>query len=414
MNKNVYEIPQDQPVPHYYQRLKTIDELLERDKMRQKDGFPPKIRLGRIIKPGKGGGKKIIVIPTTIEEKFYHDKIPVKSKHSPSDSNGDSMQNDVMGGTGKGKEGDVIGEVPIHQEGGEKGAGGSGQGEGEGHDMGSNAYDIGKILTEKFKLPNLKDKGKKKIFTKFTYDLTDKNRGFGQLLDKKATLKRIITTNKSLGRLNDLKKIDTSTFVVDPNDKVYRILSQEKEYESQALVFFLRDYSASMSGKPTQLCTSQHLLIYSWLMFQYKNQVEARFILHDTSARQVPDFYTYYNLSIAGGTNIFSGYKLINELIEKHNLARDYNIYIFHGTDGDDSDSTGVNTLKEITKLLPLVNRIGITLISSRSYETTFEKYLLSSNQYVKNPKLIRMSKIGEDADEQKVIDGIRLLVEEK
>ncbi len=29
--------------------------------------------------------------------------------------------------------------------------------------MESNAYDLGKILTEKFELPNLKDKGKKTL-----------------------------------------------------------------------------------------------------------------------------------------------------------------------------------------------------------------------------------------------------------
>ena len=87
---------------------------------------------------------------------------------------------------------------------------------------------------------------------------------------------------------------------MDPQDLVYRILSKEKDYESQAMVFFLRDYSASMYGKATEIVTSQHLMIYSWLAYQYENQVESRFILHDTDAREVPDFHTYYNLSIAG------------------------------------------------------------------------------------------------------------------
>jgi uncharacterized sporulation protein YeaH/YhbH (DUF444 family) len=72
-------------------------------------------------------------------------------------------------------------------------------------------------------------------------------------------------------------------------------LSKEKDFESQAVVFFLRDYSGSMAGKATELVVTQHVLIYSWLLYQYANQVESRLSLHDTEAKEVEDFYTYYN-----------------------------------------------------------------------------------------------------------------------
>ena len=58
------------------------------------------------------------------------------------------------------------------------------------------------------------------------------------------------------------------------------------------MVFVLRDYSGSMNGKPTELVVSQHVMIYSWLLYQYERQVETRFILHDTEAKEVDDFYT--------------------------------------------------------------------------------------------------------------------------
>ena len=161
--------------------------------------------------------------------------------------------------------------------------------------MESNAYDLGRILTEQFELPNLKDKGKKRSLTRYTYDLTDRHRGFGQLLDKKATLRQIVETNIALGRLEPGEQSTRRGFLIAPRDKIYRILSREKDYESQAMVFFLRDYSGSMSGKPTELVVTQHVLIYSWLLYQYARQVESRFILHDTEAKEVADFYTYYN-----------------------------------------------------------------------------------------------------------------------
>ena len=154
--------------------LRSIDELLDRDKLREKDGFPRKIRVGRLIKPGKGGKDKVVVVPTTVEEKLFHDN-----------TFKESSQDSPEGGSGDGEEGEIIGEEPVRPQ---KGSGaGPGQGEGGPHEMESSAYDLGKILTEKFELPNLKEKGKKRSLTRYIYDMTDRHRGFGQFLDKKAT-----------------------------------------------------------------------------------------------------------------------------------------------------------------------------------------------------------------------------------
>jgi hypothetical protein len=53
--------------------IRSIDELLQRDKQREEDGFPRKINVGRLIKPGKSGKDKIVIVPSTVEEKFLHD-----------------------------------------------------------------------------------------------------------------------------------------------------------------------------------------------------------------------------------------------------------------------------------------------------------------------------------------------------
>ncbi|MFC1852827.1 DUF444 family protein [candidate division CSSED10-310 bacterium] len=388
------------PISHYTLNYRSIDELLERDKQREKDGFPKKIRIGRLIKPGKGGKDRFVVVPSTVEEKFVHDRIREAEDESAS------------GGAGDGEEGEVIGEQPV-REGGE-GTGGSGEGESGPHDIESNAYDLGRILTEKFELPNLKDKGKKRSLTRYTYDLTDRHKGFGQILDKKATLREIVETNIHLGNIPDFNDIDTTRLLVSPTDKVYRILSKEKDYESQAMVFFLRDYSGSMAGKPTELVVAQHVLIYSWLIYQYARQVESRFILHDTEAKEVPEFYTYYNSRVAGGTKVASAYRLVNEIVEKENLEPDYNIYVFHGTDGDDWDSEGKETIPALKKMLTYANRIGIT-IAQQSYgsrsSSTVEIYLKNSGLLTEKPDHIRKDVIDEDADEQRLIDGIKTLI---
>ena len=383
--------------------LRSVDELLERDKKREADGFPRKIRIGRMIKPGKGDKDKVVVVPTTVEEKFFHD--PTLQP----------FEEEQAGGAGDGEENETIGEEPLRPQDVEQGSG-PGEGDDGQHEIESNAYDMGKILTEQFELPNLKDKGKKRSLTRYTYDMTDRNRGFGQIIDKKATLRKIVETNISLGNLPDVGNIDPTGFLIAPNDKIYRILSREKDYESQAMVFFLRDYSGSMIGKATELVVSQHVLIYSWLLYQYARQVETRFIVHDTKAKEVKDFYTYYNSKVAGGTQVSAAYRMVNEMVEKENLKQDYNIYIFHGTDGDDWDTSGKEALPELNKMLAYANRIGITIAahaSDTAHGTEVERYLNQSKLLQEKPKLLRLDVLPEDSDEKRLIEGIKRLISE-
>jgi uncharacterized protein len=392
----------------YYHNIKTLDELLERDKQREKDGFKRKINIGKIIKPGKGKKNKVVIVPTTTEDKFYHDSRITEDSEDKKPGEGE------VTGTAEGEEGDVIGEAPLSQE-GEGGGTGAGSGNGEGHDVLSNAYDLGKILTEKFKLPNLKEKGKKKSLTKFIYDLTDSNRGSGQILNKKKTLKEIIKTNIALDRFDPENPFNTETLIINPRDFIYNVLSKERDMEAQALVFFVRDYSGSMYGKPTEYVCSLHLMIFSWLIYQYNERVETRFILHDTNAKEVKDFHTYYNSSVAGGTTIQSAFELVNKIVTEENLANDYNIYVFYGGDGDDWTPKIESFVEQFSKMFTYVSRIGISLITptySSGSETTFEKFLKENKILSKFPELIKLDSFSQDVNEERLIESIKKLTE--
>lgn len=392
------------PFDGFRSDLKTLDELLEKDNLREKDGFPRRIRIGKYVKPSKDDSGQIVVVPTTVEPKFYHDDSVTEEE-------------DETGGSGEGEEGEVIGEQPAQPQEGR----GEGQGAGEGgesdHDVSEQAFDLGKAITEKFNLPNLKKKGRKRAFAKYKYDLTDKNRGFGQVLDKKATMKKIIETNITLGRIKPGELVDAPNLLINPKDKIFRILSKEKDFESQAVVFFLRDYSGSMQGEPTEVVSKQHLFIYSWLMYQYGNNVETRFVLHDTEAKRVPDFYTYYRSQVAGGTRVAPAFKMVDEIVQEENLINDYNIYVFYGTDGDDWDSDGKETLETVRKILGYANRIGVTVAKNAwasANLTTVEKYFNNSNLLKDKPDLIKLDSLrAAEASEDRIMEGIRKLVEE-
>lgn len=390
----------------YFSALKTLEELLEQDKQREADGFPRRIRLGKLIKPDKDNKGKVIVVPTTTEPKFYHD-----------DSITEENEEEATGGTGEGEEGEVIGEQPAQPQQGEGEGQGAGQGESSEHDVSQDAFDLGKVLTEKFQLPNLKNKGSKRAFTKYIYDLTDRNRGFGQLLDKKATLRKIIETNILLGNIKQNQPFKPENLILNPRDQIYRVMSQEKDFESQAVVFFVRDYSGSMQGKPTEVVATQHLFIYSWLMYQYQSNVVTKFIVHDTQAKEVEDFYKYHRLQVAGGTNVAPAFKLVNEIIEKEQLHISYNIYVFYGTDGDDWDDKGTELIEEIKKLLLKSNRLGITVAKNSwtadGKTTTVEKNIQNSGLLKDKPELIKIDSFAAaNASESRIIESIRKLVE--
>ena len=382
--------------------IATLEELLERDKQREKDGFPKKIKIER-IPAGKG---KFVIIPFTEESKLFHDNF-----------NPASDQKEETGGQGEGKEGDIIDERPLENQQGEGDGENAGGGEGEDHGVSADAYEYGKKLVEEFHLPNLIDKGKKVAVNKYIYELSDKHKGSGLILDKKATLLQIIKTNLALGLIEDPTDIDPTKLIISPQDSIFRVLSKEQQRESQAIVFFCRDYSGSMEGEPTKVIITQHLMLYSWLMFQYEKRVSTRFILHDTEAKTVPNFDIYYKSTTMGGTQISTAFNLINKIVAEENLARDYNIYIFYGTDGDNYSDDNEDLVKEIETALTFSRRIGITVARNgwgySKQETTAEKHLKESD-LLNATKFLRMFALNaKDYDEQTNIKAIKYLISE-
>jgi uncharacterized sporulation protein YeaH/YhbH (DUF444 family) len=168
-----------------------------------------------------------------------------------------------------------------------------------------------------------------------------------------------------------------------------------------------------MDGLRTQVVVAQHVHIYAWLLYQYKGRVETRFVLHDTEAKEVPNFYEYQRRKVAGGTMVSSAYKYVNEQIRKSSLYRDYNIYVFQGTDGDDWDHEGKQAIPLLEELLNYVNRMGITVVKPSDIDTELEKYIKASGLLESKKQLLRMHALAERANDDQIIEGIKKLVSE-
>src|SRR4029077_10892636 len=73
--------------------------------------------------------------------------------------------------------------------------------------------------------------------------------------------------------------------------------------------------------------------IDAWLKSQYDG-VTTRYVIHDAVAREV-DEHTFYHTRESGGTRISSAYNLANKIIDDQHPQMDWNIYVFHFSDGD-------------------------------------------------------------------------------
>lgn len=342
----------------------TLEELVARDKQREEDGFKRKIK----IKSVPVSEKKVVNIPIVHESKLIH------GDFEPTEEGG-------TGGTGEGEEGEVVHEESLEDEGQPMEAG---EDPSDDHPLDSDVLDIVENLLKEHELPNLEEKGKRVPVDEYTYDLLQVYKGSGQVVDKRRTIRQIVKDNLALGNL-DPDDINTKDFLIAQSMKWYRVMSRERKYTSKAAVFFVRDYSGSMMGETTAAVVSQHQIIYVWLMKQYgENLVEPYFILHDSEAKQVSNFDAYLRARVAGGTKVASGYKLVNKIIKERNLAQDYNIYVFHGTDGDDWDNNGKDTTPELEEMIKVSNRVGITVVAhdysmfkqASNIKTTVETYV--------------------------------------
>lgn len=391
--------------PRIFTRLEPMDELLKRDEQRVKDGFPRKIKTRRIIV-----GNRVISIPFVEEEKLIHGDFEPKRLKKLTFFPNEEEDEDLgeTGGHGPGEVGDIIGEIPV-----------CGADEEEGPEPGTEPgpheeeiYETGKKLKGKYKLPDLKEKGKKVLVEEPIYELTDRFRGAGQFLDKKATMRRIIKTNIQLGRIKKGERIKPSKLIVGPRDKIYKVVSRERQYKSMAVVFFLRDYSGSMWGTPTEVIVEQHLMIYAWLMVEYERLVIPRFIVHDTEAKEVT-VEQYFRLGAGGGTFIPSGYKKILEIIKGEGLDREYNIYVFQGTDGEDFDD-GKQAIPLIREILNYTNRMGVTVLKHPYWEdreSQFEQYV-KRGDFTTQKALFRMYTMSYlEVTEEKQAEAIKYLV---
>jgi len=303
-----------------------------------------------------------------------------------------------QGGVGQG-EGDVGTSVGQGEEEGD-GSGPAGDQEG-GHilEVDISFEELAQLLGEELELPRIEPKASDKM-TSPTYSYRGvRTSGPESLRHFKRTYKQALKRQLISGQYNQAKPI-----VIPYNeDRRYRSFKQISQPQSQAVIIYMMDVSGSMGQEQKEIVRLESFWLDTWLRSQYKG-LDCRYIIHDAVAREV-DADTFYHTRESGGTIISSAFKLALRMIEAEYNPQEWNIYLFHFSDGDNwssNDTIDCLTLLE-EKFFPVANLFCYGQVESEYGSGQFYKDLMEKFGE-KNEKL-RLSKI-ENKDQ--IIDSIK------
>lgn len=258
-------------------------------------------------------------------------------------------------GMGEGEEGDAVG-----QPGSGKGQGGEQEGR---HllEVDVTLEELADILGEELRLPRIKPRGEHRITT-----VKDKYTGIRPV--GPASLRHFKRTyREALKRQVAMGQYDPENPVIIPikNDLRYRSWNEVKKPQSNALIVYMMDVSGSMGDEQKELVRLEAFWIDTWLRRNYEG-IESRYIVHDVRAAEV-DKKTFFSVREDGGTRISSALQCCRELLDAHYDPADWNTYLFHFSDGDNSSDADNRLCVKILdeQLLPACNMFGYCQVTS-------------------------------------------------
>ena len=326
-----------------------------------------------------------------------------------------------------GKQGDKVVSIPLPQIGiprfryGKNEQGGVGQGDGDegdpmdgqpgdgqgqaGSDPGEHMLEaeltleeLAEIMGEELELPRIEPRGDKQISS-----VKDKYTGITRI-GPEALRHNRRTYREALKRQIATGSYDPRKPVIVPikDDKRYRTWDSKAEPQSAAVIIYMMDVSGSMGSIQKEIVRLEAFWIDTWLRHNYDN-VEARFIIHDAVAREVPRD-VFFRTKESGGTLISSAYTLCMKILAEDYPADAYNIYPFHFSDGDNWSSSDSRQCLEMVEqhILPVANQFSYGQVDSEYGSGQFFKDL---NEHFGDHEAVVTSRI---PDRDGIMESIR------
>ncbi|MEM8758461.1 MAG: DUF444 family protein [Planctomycetota bacterium] len=302
-------------------------------------------------------------------------------------------------GMGEGDEGDAVGQSSGENQGGDE--------EGK-HitEVDVTLDELADILADELELPRIKPRGEHQITT-----IRDKYSGIRQ--QGPASLRHFKRTYR------EALKRQVASGLYDPADPViipikrdlrFRSWNEVKQPQSNAAIVYMMDVSGSMGDEQKELVRLQAFWIDTWLRRNYEG-VESRYIVHDVRAGEV-DKNTFYSMREDGGTRISSAYTCCKAILESDYDPNEWNVYLFHFSDGDNSSETDNRLCVKLLEsdLLPRSNMFGycqvVSAYGSGNFINVLGEHFPSGSPDDEGPRLIS----ARIADRAAIYDAMRTL----
>lgn len=288
-------------------------------------------------------------------------------------------------GQGQGKVGDKVSGSSDQE--GQAGAAGENPGE-HSLEVDVSLEDLSKMLGEELALPHIELKGQKNLTSEHRRYGSVHRRGPESLHHFRRTYKEALKRSIIAGEYNPEEPL----IVPIKNDKRYRSFTIIRRPVANAVIIYMMDVSGSMGDEQKEIVRLTSFWLDTWLSQQYKG-IERRFIIHDATAREV-DEQTFFRTKESGGTLISSAYKLAVKVIETFYPPKDWNIYLFHFSDGDNwSGNDTTECLKLLSEsLLPAANLFCYGQVESRYGSGQFLRDLVK--QYTDKHEKVTLAQI--------------------
>ena len=275
-------------------------------------------------------------------------------------------------GSGDGQPGTSLGQE------GEQNGQKAGSSEGE-HtlDVEVSLQELAEMLAQELELPRIQPKGQGSLSSQKNKYTGIHNIGPNSLRHLKRTYREALKRQIVSGLY------DPQNPVIIPikRDFRFRTWKNIQKPQNNALIVYMMDVSGSMGDEQKEIVRTESFWIDTWIRSNYKD-IDIRYIIHDAAAREV-DENTFYHTRESGGTLISSAYKLCLDLISKEYPIDEWNIYVFHFSDGDNWSAEDTKLCVDLLKadLVPKCNLFCYGQVESRYGSGQFIKDLMENFQ---------------------------------
>ena len=222
--------------------------------------------------------------------------------------------------------------------------------------------ELAEIMGDELELPRIQPKGSKSLTTPKNRYTGIKRAGPESLRSFKRTYKEALKRQIASGGYDPHRP----RVVPVREDVRYRSFKQEPIPVANAVIIYMMDVSGSMGNEQKEIVRIESFWIDTWIRAHYDG-LATRYVIHDAQAHEV-DRETFYTTRESGGTRISSAYQLAAEMVERDYPSEEWNIYLFHFSDGDNwgggDDDKCFQILRE--RLLPAANLFGYGQVESR------------------------------------------------